>query len=780
MISATTQTKEGVLRRFCGSRSSLRSVEALQAHRLALALACAVLFAPLAAAAPASAAFVHNFVGQWATGAGSAEDLAVDSSNNVYVLDEGGHDILKFDSNGNPVNFSALGTNVLDGASNPEERTPGNGFSFEPQSGAEVAIDNSGGPANGEIYVTNHGGSRAINVFSPAGKYLGDLPASFPEPLGVAVNSAGTVLVSDWQQQKLTEFTPQSANPTEDLIAGTLSGLPFRPGYVAIDSTGAGYVSQWPDGPLTKYEADQFNDSGSPTPSPFAPDPFATPSLAFAVDPANNDIYVDSGTELTRYSNGVNGNPAHALDPTFGSGHLSGSRGIAIDDTDKTIFATDGSNNVVKFALEGVIVPDVSTEPAKNPGQTSATLVGHVNPAGGGPITNCHFEYGTTTSYGSGPVPCEPPTPADQEVTANVTGLTAETTYHYRLVASNSNGTNVGGDETFTPHAVLGLSTEPATGITKDEATLHASFTGNGELTHYHFDWGVTPGYGNETAVESSSGTGPTHISALLTGLDPLSTYYFRVVATNGAGTSRGEQMEFTTLPGPPTVSNERVGEVKTDVATLAGQINPNGVDTTYHFEYVDQASFEESGYASASHVPTPDSDIGTNAAIVSRQVGGLKAATTYHFRIVAESKAGGSAMGEDKTFTTFSTGTGVDSCPNAHVRQQTGAALLLDCRAYELVSAANAGGYDVESDLVPGQTPFAGYPEAEEPIAGPLRRPRRRHPGHRPPHQQGRRPLRRHPRRKRLDDRIRRRPRQRPLRDRTLLLDPLRRRRRP
>ena len=53
------------------------------------------------------------------------------------------------------------------------------------------------------------------------------------------------------------------------------------------------------------------------------------------------------------------------------------------------------------------------------------------------------------------------------------------------------------------------------------------------------------------------------------------------------------------------------------------------------------------------------------------------------------------------------------DPCPNAHVRQQTSAARLLDCRAYELVSAADAGGYDVESNLIPGQTPFGGYPEA-------------------------------------------------------------------
>ena len=72
------------------------------------------------------------------------------------------------------------------------------------------------------------------------------------------------------------------------------------------------------------------------------------------------------------------------------------------------------------------------------------------------------------------------------------------------------------------------------------------------------------------------------------------------------------------------------------------------------------------------------------------------------------------------------------DTCPNAHVRQQTGAALLLDCRAYELASAANAGGYDVESDLVAGQTPFDGYPLARGPVAGALRRSLRRHSGNR------------------------------------------------
>ena len=78
------------------------------------------------------------------------------------------------------------------------------------------------------------------------------------------------------------------------------------------------------------------------------------------------------------------------------------------------------------------------------------------------------------------------------------------------------------------------------------------------------------------------------------------------------------------------------------------------------------------------------------------------------------------------------------------------------------------------------GQTPFAGYPEAESPSRvlyavhdGGI-------PGTGNPDQPRPRPLRRHPRRRRLDHRIRRHPRRRPLRDSALRLDPLRSRRGP
>jgi hypothetical protein len=86
---------------------------------------------------------------------------------------------------------------------------------------------------------------------------------------------------------------------------------------------------------------------------------------------------------------------------------------------------------------------------------------------------------------------------------------------------------------------------------------------------------------------------------------------------------------------------------------------------------------------------------------------------TTYEYRIVVSNEAG-STISEPGEFTTYRPDAGSDPCPNALARQQSGSSLLLDCRGYELASAANAGGYDVESSTVPGQEPLTAYPRAD------------------------------------------------------------------
>lgn len=203
-------------------------------------------------------------------------------------------------------------------------------------------------------------------------------------------------------------------------------------------------------------------------------------------------------------------------------------------------------------------LPDVSTGPTTTVGQTSGTLTGTVDPAGGPNLTGCHFEYGPSAGeYTTGTLPCEPGAPYASltQVTAMVSRLTPTTTYHYRLVASSVEGTSVGEDETFTTQDVTGLTTQPATAMTVTGANLNGSWIGNGEDTHYYFEWGKTSSYGNITTplpgLDGGSGSGAQARSVTLEGLEVETLYHYRIVASNSVGTSFGADQTFETIGLP-------------------------------------------------------------------------------------------------------------------------------------------------------------------------------------------------------------------------------------
>jgi hypothetical protein len=102
--------------------------------------------------------------------------------------------------------------------------------------------------------------------------------------------------------------------------------------------------------------------------------------------------------------------------------------------------------------------PAVTTGAASSITQTGATVAGTVNPNGSA-VSDCHVEYGTTTAYGS-QVPCAAGPGSGTSavaVSASLTGLTAGTTYHYRVVATNGGGTTNGADATFATTAATVL-----------------------------------------------------------------------------------------------------------------------------------------------------------------------------------------------------------------------------------------------------------------------------------------------------------------------------------
>lgn len=95
------------------------------------------------------------------------------------------------------------------------------------------------------------------------------------------------------------------------------------------------------------------------------------------------------------------------------------------------------------------VVPTVTTGSATSVTSSSATLNGTVNPSGSS--TEYYFEYGTGTSYGSTTETADAGLGmSDVSVSANITGLSASMTYHFRIVATNSAGTSDGEDQTFT------------------------------------------------------------------------------------------------------------------------------------------------------------------------------------------------------------------------------------------------------------------------------------------------------------------------------------------
>jgi hypothetical protein len=98
------------------------------------------------------------------------------------------------------------------------------------------------------------------------------------------------------------------------------------------------------------------------------------------------------------------------------------------------------------------VLPVASTGAATNVTATSATLNGVAGPnVANGDSTSYRFQWGLSTLYGFvTPDVTLPSGPATSAAVATITNLVPGTTYHFRLVAFNSDGGAIGGDVTFT------------------------------------------------------------------------------------------------------------------------------------------------------------------------------------------------------------------------------------------------------------------------------------------------------------------------------------------
>ena len=242
---------------------------------------------------------------------------------------------MRFDSTGAPHNFSAgpgAGTNQIGGHTLPSSE-------------AQIAVDNSGGPFDGAFYVTD---APTVAVYDSSGEALGELNGSgtffgsFLEPCGVAVEqSSGDVYIGD-RAGAIWRYSPTGTAPITDAdYTVTALLVTINPCAVAADSTGNVYAASAPNGPVKVFDAGSFVEGFPPV--EFGVD-VASSGLALAVDPQTDDLYVNEGGKISLFES------TGAQVTQFASEAISGSRGVAVNQTSKRVFAANGSN-IVEFGV---------------------------------------------------------------------------------------------------------------------------------------------------------------------------------------------------------------------------------------------------------------------------------------------------------------------------------------------------------------------------------------------------------------------------------------------
>ena len=415
-------------------------------------------------AAPAQATQIHSFKKSFALpGSASPIELAINqSTGEVYVSSYYSRLVNAFDASGasDPTHPSLTKT---DGT------TP---YPFSNPYG--IAVDNSGGASEGDIYVADPG-ALVVSQFDPSGVRTPQPPitaANVPRngteqagglppvvnygafvPVGLAVASDGNIYVSDQYSNAIDIFEPDGVFVAQVATGRNFYSIDFdsHGNLYAPDSGGSGVI--------------EFDSSGACVDSCA---PIGGSSLGVAVD-SEDHVYSTEANAVAVF------NSSRERIDSFGG--FSG-RDVAVNNSNNDVYVVNEGDGLV-YIFEPITVPTVTPGPVNNPGQTSGTVTGNVDPDaahGGGSVTACHFEYGTDTSYALGTLPCldagnavvgslASPITTPTDVHADISALTTETSYHYRLVAGNANGSGVGSDQIFTPHAVANLKTDPASNI---------------------------------------------------------------------------------------------------------------------------------------------------------------------------------------------------------------------------------------------------------------------------------------------------------------------------
>ena len=555
------------------------------------------------------------------------------------------------------------------------------------------------------------------HVFSSSFGTQGSAANEVSSPQGVAVNEAtGDVYVADTGNARVDEFDSsgtfirawgwgvadgttaafQTCTTTCHAgISGSGAGQFTTPTFIAVDNSGGAsagdvYVGDTGDDLVTKFDASgnlisSWGSSGQLNGSAATGGPFT--AIAGITLDTSGDLFVYDPNSDNMFEFAQDG----TADPTIFVTRGTDNVGIGVD-TAGNFYKVVGSNNLEQYSSSGNDIGDVTddqtgsqitgfaVDPSTSPNDIYAddggSLIRHYT---GASLSTCvtSSSCAAADTFGSG------------HLSGSAAGLAIDPATGTVYAADAGGNDIVVFTAVFTPDVVTGQATSVGTTSATLNGTVNPHST---TITDCHFDYVDNAGYNpsasnpysaGQTAACSPtpSGSSPVAVSAAVSSLTPGTLYHFRLEATNSNATSFGSDQTFFT-PAPPAINGESPTDVSASGATLSAFVNPDGADTTYHFEY----GTADCSTSACTSVPVPDADIGSGTAAqgVSVAITGLTASTTYYYRLVAHNTYG-TTPGLDQTFTTAAAAT-TSSCPNAAFRQGP-SANLPDCRAYELVS---------------------------------------------------------------------------------------------
>ena len=219
---------------------------------------------------------------------------------------------------------------------------------------------------------------------------------------------------------------------------------------------------------------------------------------------------------------------------------------------------------------------------------------------------------------------------------SSITGLTSGTTYYIRAYATNSVGTAYGNQVTInTTVTAPVLTTASVSGLTPSTAACGGNITSDGgsAITARGVCW--TTSSGPTTAnTKTTDGTGVGSYSSAITGLTAGATYYFRAYATNGAGTSYGNEVTATTTASLASLTTNTPTNVTATTATSGGNITGDGGATVT----ARGVCWSTTTNPTTANSKTTD---GTGTGAFTSSITGLTTGTSYYVRAYATNSNG-------------------------------------------------------------------------------------------------------------------------------------------